>query len=186
MAQYLFQWGRSHPAASVVWAGVGGINFLLPRILLFSLHHFYFLSGFPTYTSCLANQHLFKTWLTDYRQFSRTTVQSRAQIQGTVPPTGYCIVPDQLTQSRRSTQTCSLTNLIYIVPHWVSLPRWFWIGSSWQLKLTVTVIYRQEHFVTSHWVQKHPGTEPPSWLNTQYLIFQHSLLSAPLCSRSLV
>ena len=56
-----FNGGSLHPAALVVWAGVGGINFLLPRILLFSLQHFYFLSGFPTYTSCLANQHLFKT-----------------------------------------------------------------------------------------------------------------------------
>ena len=72
VALYLFQWGSSHPAASVAWAGVGRINFLLPRILLLSLHHFHFLSGFPTYTSCLANQRLFKTWLTEYRQFSRT------------------------------------------------------------------------------------------------------------------
>ena len=72
VAQYLFQWSSLHPAALVVWAGVGGINFLLPRILLLSLHHFHFLSGFPTYTSCLANQRLFKTWLTEYRQFSRT------------------------------------------------------------------------------------------------------------------
>ena len=38
----------------------------------FSLHHFHFLSGFPAYTSCLVNQRLFKTWLTDYRQFSHT------------------------------------------------------------------------------------------------------------------
>ena len=50
---------------------------LLPRILLFSLHHLYFLSGFPTYTSCLANQRLFKTWLKDCRQFSRTRKQLR-------------------------------------------------------------------------------------------------------------
>ena len=49
VALYLFQWGRSNPAASVIWAGMGGINFLLPRILLLSLHHFHFLSGFPTY-----------------------------------------------------------------------------------------------------------------------------------------
>ena len=76
MAQYLFQWGSSHPAALVIWAGVGGINFLFPRILLLSLHHFHFLSGFPTYTSCLANQRLFKTWLTEYRQFSHTTSPS--------------------------------------------------------------------------------------------------------------
>ena len=69
----LFQWGRSHPAVLVVWAGVEGINFLHPSILLFSLHHFYFLSGFPAYTSWLANQRLFKTWLTEYRQFSSTT-----------------------------------------------------------------------------------------------------------------
>ena len=49
-------------------------NFLLPKILLFSLPCLYFLSGCPTYTSCLANQHLFKTWLTEYRQFSLTNL----------------------------------------------------------------------------------------------------------------
>ena len=56
--------------------GVKGISFLLPRILLLSLHHFHFLSGFSTYTSWLANPRLFKTWLTDYRQFSHTTSPS--------------------------------------------------------------------------------------------------------------
>ena len=76
VAQYLFQWGCSHPAASVIWTGVGGINFLLPRILLLSLHHFHFLFGFPACTSCLANQRLFKTWLTEYKQFSRTKSSS--------------------------------------------------------------------------------------------------------------
>ena len=35
-------------------------SFLLPRILPFSLLHLYFLSDFPAYTSCLADQHLFK------------------------------------------------------------------------------------------------------------------------------
>ena len=47
-------------------------GFLLSRILLFSLLHPYFLSGFPAYTACLANQHFIKIWLTEYRQFSRT------------------------------------------------------------------------------------------------------------------
>ena len=52
---------------------VGGTS-LLPRILLFSLHHLYFLSGFPAYSVCLANQRFIKIWLTEYRQFSHTTI----------------------------------------------------------------------------------------------------------------
>ena len=48
-------------------------NFLIPSLLLFSLPHLYVLSVFPAYTSCLANQCLFKTWLTEYKQFSHTT-----------------------------------------------------------------------------------------------------------------
>ena len=54
MAQYIFQWGRLHPASLVVWAKLGGMGFVLPRILLFSLILLYILSGFPAYTSCLA------------------------------------------------------------------------------------------------------------------------------------
>ena len=43
------------------WSGQNwGGSFLLPRIPLFSLLHLYSLSGFPAYTSSLANQHLFK------------------------------------------------------------------------------------------------------------------------------
>ena len=38
----------------------GGGSFPLPRILLFSSSCLYFLSGWSTYTSCLANLHLFK------------------------------------------------------------------------------------------------------------------------------
>ena len=53
MARYLFRQGRSHLASSVSGQGCGK-RFLLPRILLFSLFHLYFLSGCPTYTSCLA------------------------------------------------------------------------------------------------------------------------------------
>ena len=50
-----------------------GGSFLCPRILLFSSPRFSFLSGWPTYTSRLDNQCLFKTRLTEYRQFSHTT-----------------------------------------------------------------------------------------------------------------
>ena len=71
MAWYLFSCQLTCCFFGDLGRNVGG-SFLLPRILLFSLHHLYFLSGFPTYTSCLANQHLFKIWLTDYRQFSHT------------------------------------------------------------------------------------------------------------------
>ena len=57
----------------LLWSGQGWReSFLLPRILLFSLPRLYFLSGWPAYTSCLSNQHLFKPWLTEYRQFSYT------------------------------------------------------------------------------------------------------------------
>ena len=59
MAQYLFQLGSLHVSSLVVCAGVAEEP-LLPRILLFSLHHLYFLSGFPAYTACLANQRFIK------------------------------------------------------------------------------------------------------------------------------
>ena len=58
MAWYLSQLGRLHLASSLVWAvlGMGGMGFLLLSIFLFSSHYLYFLYGWPTYTSCLANQ----------------------------------------------------------------------------------------------------------------------------------
>ena len=50
------------------WSGQNcGGSFLLARILPVSLLHLYFLSGFPAYTACLANQRFIKIWLTEYR-----------------------------------------------------------------------------------------------------------------------
>ena len=59
MAPYLSQLGKLHAASSVVCAGVAE-GFLCPRILPVSLLHPYFLSGFPAYTACLANQRFIK------------------------------------------------------------------------------------------------------------------------------
>ena len=51
---YLFQQGRSHLLSLVSGQDCGGMGFLLPRILLFSLPHLYFLSDCPAYASCPA------------------------------------------------------------------------------------------------------------------------------------
>ena len=60
MAQYLFQRGQ---LTCCLFDGLRrnrrGTS-LLPRILLFSLLYPYFLSGFPAYTACLANQRFIK------------------------------------------------------------------------------------------------------------------------------
>ena len=55
MAQYLSQLSRLH-LASCGLSSTARMGFLLPRILLFSSPRLYFLSGWPTYTSCLARR----------------------------------------------------------------------------------------------------------------------------------
>ena len=56
---------------------------LLPEYSV-SLLHPYFLSGFPAYTACLANQRFIKIWLTEYRQFSRTNQQQSLILKGSM------------------------------------------------------------------------------------------------------
>ena len=86
------------------------------RILPVSLLHSYFLSGFPAYTACLANQRFIKIWLTEYRQFSRITPDLTASIfQRCVPNTWFCMCQESkgFMQMRQA-----LYQLCYTVNSW--------------------------------------------------------------------
>lgn len=70
-----------------------------------------------------------------------TLYHPRSHVQGVVPPTMGKSSPPTMAMFIKiinSPQTCSQTNLIKIVLHWDSLPRWFYILSTWHLKLTIT------------------------------------------------